>query len=440
MKSLTTVLSSIEYSQLSNGLSYTLSSNMNSRLITLCFAIGTGTSCETIKTNGLAHMATHLHILGTQERTAQDISTGVELTGSEIQFFVHPEKTEYYLHLLPENLEKGMEIMSNCLFDSIFLDGVLEREQTVIEQEIVERRDNPFVLASDIINEVSFPNQGYGFCPLGTIESMYGLNVQMLKNYSHQHFYPKNISIGVYGCIAHEKLQDLVEHYFGHYKNPAGAIIPNRIKPIFENNHRYIPRPQKNELAHAFMNFVLADDAKEVMSAQIISKILGVGTSSRFFQELRQKRALGYTMGARVDSFGGLGFLKFYFSGWKKQEHYDLLGEAASLLSKFSQNIVENEVYTGKNKVIYDLNIALDHPFSCAGMLAEQSLYGSNPIESSHFISSLSSLSFKEVRDHAAKILKRSPAISFVGNYQPTNYNTLLEIMHGHNKKRKYAA
>jgi predicted Zn-dependent peptidase len=440
MQDLCAALSATECSQLENGLSYALRSNMNSRLVTTCFAIGTGTSCETTKTNGLAHMATHLHILGTQKRTAKDISAEAELAGSEIQFFVHPEKTEYYLHLPPELVEAGIEIMSDCLMNSVFLEHVLKREQTVIEQEIVERRDNSFVFASDIINEVSFPNQGYGFCPLGTIESMYELTVQMLKDYSHQYFNPQNISIGAYGCIEFEKLQKHLESYFGRYKNPEGATVPNKIKPIFENNHRYVCKPQKNELAHAFMNFPLSDDPKEIMVSQIVAKILGCGTSSRFFQGLRQERALGYTMGSNVDSFGGLSFLKFYYSGWKKKEDYNLLGDAALLLSQFSQNVTDNEVHSGRNKVFYDLNMALDYPFSCAGMLAEQSLYGENPTEAATFIDPLNLVTLEEVKIYAEKILMRNPAVSFVGNYQPVSYNALLEMMHGDANRQKSAA
>lgn len=440
MQDLRTALSSTEYSQLDNGLSYALRSNLDSRLVTICFAIGTGTSCETSKTNGLAHMATHLHILGTAERTAREISTKVELMGSEIQFFVYPEKTEYYLHLPPEFVEVGIEIMSDCLMNSVFLESVLMREQTVIEQEIVERRDNPFVFASDLINEVSFPNQGYGFCPLGTIESMYGLNVQMLKDYSRQYFYPKNISVGACGSITSKELEKYLQRHLGHYTNPEKAAIPERIRPNFKNNHKYICKPQKNELAHAFMNFSLSEDQKEIMIAQIIAKILGCGTSSRFFQELRQKRALGYTNGSRVDSFGGLSFLRFYFSGWKKKENYNLLGEAALVLNQFSQSVTDKEVESGRNKVFYDINMGLDHPFSCAGMLAEQCLYGGKPTEVADFIDPLNSVTLKEVQIYAEKILMRDPAVSFVGDYQPINYDALLDMMHNQDNRQKSAA
>ena len=440
MQDLNTAFSSTEYSQLDNGLSCALRSNMNSRLVTICFGIGTGTSCETALTNGLAHMATHMHILGTKERTAQDISTKVELTGSEIQFFVHAEKTEYYLHLPPELVEEGIEIMADCLMNSIFLEPVLMREQTVIEQEIVERRDNPFVFASDLINEASFPNQGYGYCPLGTIESMYSLNIQMLQDYSRQYFYPKNISIGAYGCITSKELHKMLQCHFGHYTNPGKAAIPNRIKPVFKNGHKYICSPQKNELAHAFMNFPLSEDPKEVMVAQIIAKILGCGTSSRFFQELRQKRALGYTMGSRVDSFGGLSFLRFYFSGCKKNKSYNLLGEAALILNQFSQSITDKEVESGRNKVLYDINMTLDHPFSCSGMLAEQCLYGGKPTGVADFIDHLSAITLKEVQNYTEEILMRNPAVSFVGSYQPINYDSLLDMMSNQSNIQKSAA
>jgi len=205
----------ISISKLSNGIRLGVRESRDAKQVLLCFAIGAGTACEDEQLNGIAHMVTHMNILGSLKRSGWDISTEIEATGAEIQFFVHPEKTEYYLHLPFSKVEKGIEIMADCLLNAMFSEEVLNREKTVIEQEIVERHDNPFVLASDLFNEASFPNQGYGFCPLGTKESMYNLSLDALKNYKQEYFYPKNFAIAAYCNISMDYLKKCVDRFFG---------------------------------------------------------------------------------------------------------------------------------------------------------------------------------------------------------------------------------
>ncbi|AIL12635.1 hypothetical protein IM40_02405 [Candidatus Paracaedimonas acanthamoebae] len=430
----------IAISELSNGIRLGLRESRDAKQVVLCFAIGAGTACENEQLNGIAHMVTHMNILGSLKRSGWDISTEVEATGAEIQFFVHPEKTEYYLHLPFSKVEKGIEIMADCLLNATFPEEALNREKTVIEQEIVERHDNPFVLASDLFNEASFPNQGYGFCPLGTKESMYNLSLDALKNYKQEYFYPKNFAIAAYGNIGMDYLLKCVDRFFGKASNGAKTTYPIRIKPQFINGHKYLCRPQRNELAHAFMGFPLSENISENVTAYIIAKILGSGTSSRFFQELRQKRALGYTMASKVDSFGGMGLLRFYFSGWKKTQEHDLLGEACKLINKFPYNITEKEVNAGKNKVIHEMELAIDNPFSSVGMLAEQLLYGGDPNQMEDYVNAIRSISFPDVVNGARAILTREPSISFVGSYDAPPYNVLTSILHEKVKEGMVAA
>jgi predicted Zn-dependent peptidase len=416
----------IQVGKLSNGIPIALLERNTSSLVSFCFAVGTGTSRETKQDNGLAHMATHMHILGTRDRTAQNISTTIEEMGCEIQFFVHPEKTEYYLHLSKDNLKKPLSIMAECFMNSVFPEDVLEREQTVIEQEIVERRDNPFVSGMDLLNQVSFPNQGYGMCPLGTIESMYNLSTRMLQEHHETHFYPANMAIGVHGDIDLEDLSNLLEKQFGRFKSHDKTLM-SRLEPEFCSTGGLIEKQTSNELAHIFMAFPLdSQNPKEGQTAQIISKILGSGTSSRFFQGLRQERALGYTMGSRVESYAGHSFIKFYFSGWKKQEDYNLLGEGAKILNAFPNLITDQELITGKNKILYDLAMAYENPMQCAGMIAEQSLYEGSPTEISQFIDPLNAILLDDVKSLSQQILLRKPTVSFVGSYSPISYGTLL--------------
>jgi len=250
-----------------------------------------------------------------------------------------------------------------------------------------------------------------------------------LKDYKKEFFHPKNMSIAAYGNIEIDYFCKCLNDHFGKFTADRRSSYPERVKPRFSAGYKYLCRPNRHELAHAFIGFPISDNMEEIASAYILSKILGSGTTSRLFQQLRQKRALGYTMAAKVESLGGMNFLKIYLSGWKKNSTSDLLEEACKLIRDFPSTITQQEVMAGINKVIHELDLSLDNPFVSSGMLAEQLLYGGDPNQLSKYVDALQIIPIDVVTLAASAIFARKPSVSFVGPYEPPSYEKITEFL-----------
>ena len=83
---------------------------------------------------GIAHMLEHMAFKGTKRRSALDIATEVENVGGYMNAHTSREETAYYLRLLPECLDMGIDILADILTEPTMPDDEIERERGVIIQ------------------------------------------------------------------------------------------------------------------------------------------------------------------------------------------------------------------------------------------------------------------------------------------------------------------
>ena len=98
--------------------------------------VAAGARDERGREHGIAHMLEHMAFKGTASRTAAQIAQQVEDKGGYINAHTSREETAYYLRLLAEDLEFGVDLLSDIITASIFPEDEIEREKGVIIQEI----------------------------------------------------------------------------------------------------------------------------------------------------------------------------------------------------------------------------------------------------------------------------------------------------------------
>ena len=86
-----------------------------------------GARDETDSETGIAHMLEHMAFKGTKNRSARDIATEVENVGGYMNAHTSREETAYYLRLLPEYLDMGIDILSDILTEPTMPEDEIER-------------------------------------------------------------------------------------------------------------------------------------------------------------------------------------------------------------------------------------------------------------------------------------------------------------------------
>src|SRR5438132_4639785 len=124
--------------------------------------VETGSGHESPARGGVSHLIEHLVFKGTATRTAQDIARTMDSVGGQMDAFTTKENTCFYVQVLDEHLPLAVDLLTDILLHPLFDADELEREKSVVLQEIRMVEDTP----DDVIHDL-FAGQICGDHPLG---------------------------------------------------------------------------------------------------------------------------------------------------------------------------------------------------------------------------------------------------------------------------------
>src|SRR3546814_10013344 len=121
--------------------------------------VGVGTRHETPAENGLAHLIEHMVFKGTRRRDAAAISREIEDVGGHMNAYTSREQTAYYAKVLAGDLPVAVDLIADILQDSVFDPEELDRERSVIVQEIGQVADTPDDIIFDHFQEAAYRSE-----------------------------------------------------------------------------------------------------------------------------------------------------------------------------------------------------------------------------------------------------------------------------------------
>src|SRR5438477_11099994 len=104
--------------------------------VTVGIWVENGSRDEEPQENGVSHFLEHLFFKGTERRTAADIAEEIDAVGGVLNAFTGKEYTCYYGKVLPDHLPLALDLLADIFTHSRFADEEIERERSVIVQEI----------------------------------------------------------------------------------------------------------------------------------------------------------------------------------------------------------------------------------------------------------------------------------------------------------------
>ena len=110
--------------------------------VSLGIWINTGSRIETPKESGVSHFIEHMLFKGTESRSAKDIARDIDNIGGQINAFTNKECTCYYVHLLDEHINIGIDVLSDMILNSTFNNNDIDRERAVILEELKMYEDS----------------------------------------------------------------------------------------------------------------------------------------------------------------------------------------------------------------------------------------------------------------------------------------------------------
>ncbi|MGH9057561.1 MAG: M16 family metallopeptidase, partial [Acidimicrobiales bacterium] len=122
---------------LDGGLTVVTEAMPDVRSVSAGFWVGTGSVDEAPERAGASHFLEHLLFKGTETRSARSIAEQVDSRGGDMNAFTTKEYTTFSVRLLAEDLDFGLELLSDIVWSPAFRPDEVESERQVILEEIL---------------------------------------------------------------------------------------------------------------------------------------------------------------------------------------------------------------------------------------------------------------------------------------------------------------
>jgi predicted Zn-dependent peptidase len=298
-----------EISQLSNGLRIVTTPLSTAQSVSVGLFTGTGSRAEERASRGLAHFLEHMVFKGSERRpTAMAIAEAVEGAGGVLNAYTTKEITCFWNHLPFEKLDLAMDVLADMVLHPLLDAQEMERERSVVQQEIRRNRDLPGVWVSELLTQALFGDQPLGWSTAGNEDTVAIIQRQHFLDYMDAWYVPANLVLSVAGNVSHEEVLALARRHFEDRPakpSPSFRALDSDL-PVQRVAAEARPISQAN-LAMALPAFARKDPDRYAL--MIFNSVLGRGMSSRLFKEVREKRGLAYSVGSSVSRYFDTGAL-----------------------------------------------------------------------------------------------------------------------------------
>ncbi|MFM7735881.1 MAG: M16 family metallopeptidase [Alphaproteobacteria bacterium] len=331
-----------------------------------------GSRYEDPSENGISHFLEHLFFKGTERRSAKRIAEEIDAVGGVLNAFTGKEYTCYYAKVLREDLPLALDVLSDLFLHSKFDPEEIERERTVVLQEISEIEDTPDDYVHDLFNRRFWPGHPLSMPICGSAETVGDMKRDDFLAFIARRYRPDRIVVSAAGGVDHDRLVDSVSAAFGSL---SGTTEKPRFSP---------PRPQpglevwEKDLEQVHMNLgvpgISHDDPRRY-AAFVMNTALGGGMSSRLFQEVREKRGKAYSIASFLSSYVGAGYLAVY-TGLSASCVAEVLEVVVRELSTLRRDgLAPDELARAKSQIKGNMLLALESSDSRMGRIAKNELY-----------------------------------------------------------------
>tara|TARA_B100001741_G_scaffold109062_1_gene89734 strand:- start:522 stop:1775 length:1254 start_codon:yes stop_codon:yes gene_type:complete len=388
-----------------------LSDQFKSKTLSLGLWLDVGSVSEKDNQVGIAHMLEHMAFKGTKSRNAYQIAREIEDIGGDINAYTGKERTAYYVRLLPENLDLGIDILSDILINSIFPRDEIERERGVIISEIGQSNDSPDDKVYENFVSTSFNGQSLGNSILGTEKTVNSFKQNDLVKFCDEFYNTSNLIIGVCGDFEKENFIQQVNEKFINFR-----LGLKTKKPIYRwCSGNFIEERDLEQSNIIFGLEGLCSSDKERYALRALTIIYGYGMSSKLFQEIREKRGLCYSIYGFCSQYSSSGTFGFS-SGCSPENLEQLLECSIRELLKLRGNIREDDLKRAKLQLKSGLLMSQESSMSRLEQNVSSILTFNKIMTIDETIKNIEELNISKIENVLDKILQNiKPVLSIVG-------------------------
>jgi zinc protease len=264
-------------------------------LVAMEFAMSGGAAQDPAGKAGVGNMVADLIDEGSGELDSAAFHEHLDRRAIELGFSVTRDYFRGSLRMLKDDRDEAFDLLRMSLTSPHFDSADVERIRAQLISGLKRETSNPSSLASRKFLEIAYGDHPYGRPSGGTLESVPRITIAEMKDYVARVLTREHLKIAVVGDIDAASLGLLLDRTFG------GLPAKSRLTPVPE---MAASRPPQREFIAldvpqtvvTFGGPGIKRNDPDFMAAYVVNHILGGGSGSRLYREVREKRGLAYSI------------------------------------------------------------------------------------------------------------------------------------------------
>jgi predicted Zn-dependent peptidase len=269
---------------------------------------------------------------GTKNRTKDQLDQEIDFIGASLS----ASATSVSVSSLKKHQGKVLDLMADVLFNPVFPQPELDKLKKQSLTGLATTKDDPQAISSRLSRAVLYgKNHPYGESQ--TEQTTKNITLEDVKAYYATYFKPNIAYLAIVGDIDKAEAQKVVNQYFGAWKK---GVVPTFTYPMpVRAAKQAVALVDRSSSVQSVIDVTQPVAMKigdaDYISSRLLNQILGGGSASRLFMNLREDK--GFTYGA--------------YSSIDADKLVGTISASASVRSEVTDSAVYEFVYEIKNLV-----------------------------------------------------------------------------------------
>ncbi|MCW5773884.1 MAG: insulinase family protein [Rhodospirillaceae bacterium] len=410
---------------LSNGLQVVVVTNRRAPVVLHMMWYKAGAADEPPGKSGIAHFLEHLMFKGTKTLGPGMFSKIVSNNGGQENAFTSADYTAYYQSVARDRLETVMKIEADRMSNlSLAVNEVASERKVILEERRMRTENSPRSILWEQAYAALYLNHPYRIPTIGWEHEMKGLTREDAMAFYRRWYAPNNAVLVIAGDVTAADVRPLAEKYYGVIPRRDVPVRARPLEPpqraarrvVYKDSRVDQPSWARIFIAPSYQRGLAEGDAKYAYALQVLSEIMGGGSTSRLYQEIVVKQRLAANVDASY-SPSHLDYASFYIYGSPRTgvavERLETAIEAeiAKLLEK---GVTADEVARAKQVLMDRAAFARDNLRTGAMSFGVSYAIGRNAADVEAWADRIGQVTADEVNAAARLVLKDTGSVTAV--------------------------
>lgn len=388
---------------LDNGIPVVMEQLKNFRSVILGVWVKVGSRNEIPEKSGISHFLEHMFFKGTKKRTPTDISIDIDSLGGDLNAFTSRESTAFYVKVLDEYIDKGIELLSDIFLHSTFAEEELEKEKGVIKEEIKLVEDTPDDYIHDLFSKTVWGDVGLGQPVLGRRDTIKAITRDDLINHVRKYYGTTDTVVACAGNFEPDRVVNLLNHHLGGLRR--GSEPEMFSPPAFKSEIAVYPKDlSETHICFGVEGLPYASEQRYILA--ILNSILGSSVSSRLFQEIREKKGYAYSIYSFASSYKDAGLWAVY-AGTGRKRAVTVTELIVKEMKGLYETVSDVELRRAKDQLKGNLVLGLESTSSRMQSIARQEMYYGRYFSQKEIMKEIESVTLRQVKDLSCRLINQ---------------------------------